>query len=228
MNGSWRTEVPLILLIAAMFALAAFSWSRVPERIPVHWNAAGHVDRVGGKMEGLLLLPMATVAVYILTLVLPRIDPGFANYRWFAGTYAVIRLALITFMAGTYGAVILQLLGKPVRMQAMVSFLLGGLFLIIGDRMAKIRPNWFVGIRTPWTLSSKLSWNKTHRLGGWLFIATGLSIISVAVVRPEWAGYVLVGSVIGTVIWTVIYSYRVWRSDPEKLPPTGTLPAERL
>lgn len=224
MSRSWRTEVPMMFLLAAMIALAAYSWSRVPSRIAAHWNAAGQVDRVGGKVEGLLLLPAATVAIYILMLVLPRFDPGLANYRWFAGTYAALRLALVTFMAGIYSAVNLQLLGRPVQIHAAVAFLIDGLFLVVGERMAKIRPNWFVGIRTPWTLSSKLSWNKTHRLGGWLFIGAGVAVIVAAVVRPEKAGSVLLGSVIATVIWTFGYSYRVWGTIQKRSLQPGRFP----
>lgn len=92
--------------------------------------------------------------------------------------------------------------------------------------MGKIRPNWFVGIRTPWTLSSKLSWTRTHRLAGWVFMVIGLCLVVSGILRV--AAAFLVTIAIGAVgmIWTIIYSYLTWRRDPDRIPPAGTLPAE--
>jgi len=103
---------------------------------------------------------------------------------------------------------------------------MGGLFIVIGGVMGKIRPNWFVGVRTPWTLSSKVSWSRTHRLGGWLFIFVGLATMMAGFVHARVALWILIGGLIGSTVWTVVYSYVSWRRDPEKIPPTNTLPAD--
>ena len=78
-----------------MFLVSAVVWSRVPERIPAHWNAYGHVDRYGGKWEGLLLLPAIATGLYLLMLLLPRIDPGKANYERFQTAYWVLRFVIL-------------------------------------------------------------------------------------------------------------------------------------
>ena len=93
MKVSWRTEVFSWSVITAMFAAAAWAWGRVPERIPVHWNAAGEVDGYGGRFMGLLLIPLMTLGMHLLFMVLPAIDPCRASYDGFARVYAIFRSA---------------------------------------------------------------------------------------------------------------------------------------
>jgi hypothetical protein len=95
MKVSWRTEIPFWLLILAMFALALSAWPGAPDSLPVHWGVDGHVDRYGSKFEGLLLFPLITVALYLMMLALPNIDPGRLNYARFAGAYMLLRLGVI-------------------------------------------------------------------------------------------------------------------------------------
>ena len=97
MKRTWRGELVQLLPIAAMFVVAALCWSHVPDHIPVHWNWEGKADRYGGKFDGLVLLPLVVLGIYLLLLVLPLFDPGRANYRTFAGAYNAIRLAITLF-----------------------------------------------------------------------------------------------------------------------------------
>ncbi len=106
----------------------------------------------------------------------------------------------------------------------MLPFVLGAFFILIGNLLGKIRPNWFLGICTPWTLSSKRAWTKTHRLGGWLFIACGLVFMVNGLVRAPWSSYAAVAALLCTRCVVAVYSYLVWRGDPDKTPPAGTLP----
>lgn len=224
MKLSWRTELPQWAMILGMFVLAALSWSSAPAQIPVHWGITGQVDRYGGRVEGLLMPPLVTLGIYLLMIVAPRIDPGRKSYGLFSGSYNVIRLAIVTFLAGLYGVTHLALRGYPVEISTVVPLGVGGLLVLLGNLMSKIRPNWFVGIRTPWTLSSKEAWVKTHRLGGWLFILAGLGLMGTSIVHAPWASMVCLGLFLLTVVGTFVYSYLVWRNDPGKVPPAGTLP----
>ena len=223
---TWRHEIPQWLLIAGMFILTALSWPSAPDRIPVHWNAAWQVDRYGGKVEGLLLLPAMTLGLYLLLLLAPRIDPGRANYQRFAGVYNAFRLTIVTFLAVLHGAVLLSLRGYAIDLSTVMPLAIGALFVLIGNWMGKIRPNWFMGIRTPWTLSSKVAWVKTHRLGGWFFVGLGLACMASGVLHAPWLGSVIIGLLLVGVVVLSAYSYLVWRKDPDKVPPAGTLPAE--
>jgi uncharacterized membrane protein len=224
-GGSW-SDIPHLVLLAAMFLAAALTWPSAPERIPVHWDLAGEVDRYGGKLEGLLGVPLVALGIYLLMRFLPRIDPGRANYALFAGAYAVLRFVVLALLAGIYGLVHLVIRGHPVRMGTVMPLFVGALFVVVGGLLGKIRPNWFVGIRTPWTLSSKAAWTRTHRLGGWLFLVTGLATLGAAAVGPRAAFAVLFTGGLVTAAVSMVYSYLVWRSDPDKIPPAGTLPAD--
>jgi uncharacterized membrane protein len=225
MKRSWRIELVQLLPIAAMFLVAALCWSHASDRIPVHWNWRGEVDRYGGKFEGLLLLPLVSVALYLLLLVLPLFDPGKANYRTFAGAYNLIRLTITLFLSAIYAVGVLVSLGYHVDMNTAIGLALGVLFIVLGNVMGKIRPNWFVGVRTPWTLSSKLSWTKTHRLAGWLFIVMGLLAVVWAILQNAWMLGVMITVDIACGISLVVYSYLVYRKDPARMSPADTQPA---
>lgn len=157
MRASLRTELPHLAVIAAMFVLAAATWSAAPVRIPVHWDLAGRVDRYGGKFEGLLLMPLLTLGIYLLFLVAPRFDPGRANYARFWRPYWIMRLAAVVVLALVYGFILLWTWGVQLDVWTVIPVLIGGMFIVLGSVMGKIRPNWFVGIRTPRALSSELS-----------------------------------------------------------------------
>ncbi len=215
-----------LMTAAAVLVAAALSWTGAPERVPVHWSAQGNVDRWGGRAEGLLLLPFIVVALSVLQRVLPRLDPGRANYANFAGAWSSVWLAITVLMASLYAAVLLEMHGHGVDMARVAPALLGGLFVLLGAFMGKLRPNWFMGIRTPWTLSSKTSWIRTHRLAGWMFLVSGLVVWMAAALQPPSALYVLAGCAITTGLGCTIYSYLVWRDATDKIPPAGTGPAE--
>lgn len=224
MRINWRTEWPQWLLLAGMFGLAASAWATAPARIPVHWNIAGQVDRYGGRFEGLLALPLLALGLYLLMVFLPRVDPGRANYQAFTGAYGTLRLGITALMAAVYGLVHLWLRGVQVSIETWVPLLVGALFIVIGNLMGKIRPNWFVGIRTPWTISSKLAWTRTHRVGGWLFLLMGVLFMLTGILHVAWAVTVMVGVMVAGTLGLTVYSYLLWRRDPDKTPPAGTLP----
>ncbi len=142
---------------------------------------------------GLFLMPLISVGLYILLRVIPRIDPQAHRYIQFARAYSVIRLALLCVLAAIHVATIAIALGFQFDMGLVVSSLTGGLMVLLGNDMSKIRPNWFVGIRTPWTLESKSSWMKTHRQARWIFGIGGLAIIATGFTQ---SGYALTAALV--------------------------------
>ena len=224
MQTTWRREFPQLVVIAGMLLAAAALWPIAPAQIPVHWNLAGQVDRFGGKIEGLLLLPLVAVAIYLLMLLLPRIDPKRENYKTFAAVYTLIRLSITLMLAFIYGCMLLTAFGYDVDTGLLVPLAVGLMLCVLGNVMGKIRPNWFVGVRTPWTLSSRDSWNKTHRLGGRLFVVLGVAVAALGFIQRGWMLAVVVGMGVTVMLWLVIYSYLVWRKDPDRIRPAGTSP----
>jgi immunity protein, SdpI family len=221
MKLSWRVELVQLAIIAAMFGVAAWAWPQVPERLPIHWNIRGQVDGWGGKFAGLLLMPLITVGIYALMLVVPLIDPRSGNYQNFAKAYNAIRITFTFFMATIYGLMVVAAFGRPINITTIIPLATGLLFFVIGNFMSKLRPNWIIGVRTPWTLSSTLSWNKTHRLAGWLFLLMGLFLIALAVIPNVWMLMAMLVVDAVCVVWMFVYSYLVYRDDPERSPPGG-------
>jgi uncharacterized membrane protein len=221
---NWKTELPLLALIAGMFVAAALMWPSAPERFPVHWGVSGQVDRYGGRFEGLLLEPLLALLLYLIMLFLPRLDPGRLNYERFAGAYYTIRAVVIALMAVLYAVMLLAAKGVPIDMPRFVGLAVGAMFFILGNVLGKVRPNWFVGVRTPWTLSSKRAWVRTNRLGGWVFVFGGIALMVAGVIRTPLAMGVACAIIAAGSLGAVIYSYFVWRSDPDRVPPAGTLP----
>jgi len=222
MKANWRIELALLALVAMMFAAALIVWPSAPSGIPVHWNASGEVDRYGGKFEGLLLLPLLALGIYLLMRYLPRVDPLRANYARFGGAYTAIRAGVLLLMAGIYAMVIAWVMKVPIDISRAAAVAVGALFVLLGSVLGQVKPNWFVGIRTPWTLSSTESWARTHRLGGRLFIAIGVLFAITGAFKLGPFGYVAVGAAMVVVAVLVVYSYFVWRRDPAKQPPPGT------
>ncbi len=225
MKFNWRFELPQLLLIGAMFAAAFWAWPQLPDRLPIHWNIHGDVDGWGNKFMGLLFVPLIVLGIYVLMAVLPWFDPGKANYQSFQRVYGIIRIAIVAYMSAVYAAMSYAAFGHKLNMTSVILPLVGILFIVLGNFLSKIRPNWFVGVRTPWTLSSQLSWDKTHRLAGWLFIVMGFLFVPVALLQTTWS---LVAVLIcdGLCLnWIVIYSYLVFRSDPHRVPPAGISPS---
>jgi uncharacterized membrane protein len=223
-NGSERVNRrPAYLASAAVLllicAVSAYAWMRVPAdaRIPVHWGLHGEVDRYGGKFEAFLVMPLAAAFLTALFAVIPLFEPRKLNLRRSWKAYSAIWIATLALLFVIHVMLVLGALGYAIDMGRLVPILLGGLFIVMGNYMGKIRSNFFVGIRTPWTLSSELSWNKTHRIGGWLFVLWGLLMIGAGlfVQTPAFLIVMLAGVFVITA-FLLVYSYRVWKQDPAK------------
>jgi uncharacterized membrane protein len=216
MKITWRSEALNLFLIAAMFVASAIVYPTAPDTIPVHWGINGEPNGWGGKFEGLFLLPLMTAGIYLLLLFLPKIDPKRANYDKFGGVYRIIRTLIVVFMAGLHGVIIAQIKGVSIDVGMTVIVMVGLMLAVLGNYLGKLKPTWFVGIRTPWTLTSELSWNKTHRLGGRFFVIFGLLLAMAGIIGAEWLFIAVFGLFMASIFYLIVYSYLVWKSDPNK------------
>src|SRR5262245_61149091 len=155
MRMSWRREWPMWLLLGTQFLLAAVTWPWAPERIPTHLAVDGQADGYGGRFEGLLLLPLVSLGLYLAMLYVPQVDPRHESYGAFSGSYTVLRFAVLAMMTAMYGMMQLALRGHPVEVNRVMPLSLGTLFVVIGIQMGRLRQSWFGGLRTPWDLSSQ-------------------------------------------------------------------------
>jgi uncharacterized membrane protein len=207
-----RKWIPL-LIVAAAFIASAVVYPGLPDRIPTHWNLAGQPDDWSNRTWGAWALPIFLLGMWALVQVLPRIDPRGANYAKFGGAFEGIIVSVMLFMLALHIVVLRASLGYPVQMQRIIPIGIGVLLIVIGNLLPRARPNWFVGIRTPWTLSSDRVWEKTHRLGGHLFVAGGVIITVTAFAWTQWAHVVLVAVISLCAATALIYSYLEWKRE---------------
>ena len=209
-----------LLILAVMAGFSLWANARIPAgaEIPVHFDATGTPDRYGSRFEGLWLMPLVTIAGAALFAALPKIEPRRTHLLQSHRAFLAIWMVTLTVLAGIHGAAVMSAVpGQSVDMMIVVAGLVGLMFIVIGNYMSKIRSNFLMGVRTPWTLTSELSWNKTHRLVGRLFIILGVAMILLAFVdAPLVMVWLVIGGTIGILLVALVYSYVVWRSDPNK------------
>jgi len=196
-------------LAAAAFALSGALYRRLPDVMPTHWDIHGAVDGTTPKPWGPFVMPLVMAGVLLVFAVLPRISPRGYSIERFRTVFAVIRTALLGFLFVMNAVVLLAGLGVSFRMERVVQAGMGVLFMVLGNYLGKVTKNFFVGIRTPWTLASDEVWLRTHRVGGMLFVAAGLACVVSAFLDHGW--FVLMIAVGVAAVVPVVYSYVLYR-----------------
>lgn len=206
-NDFLKREWIFWILILAPAVFAIYYWPQIPDKVPTHWNASGDVDHYGGKWAA-FLSPMINFGTYFLMLLLPKIDPRKKNYDLFGGAYWLMRVALSILFCILGFVTILAAIGVAmnVGLIVMVSTLL--LFMVMGNQFGRIRPNYFVGIRTPWTISNEEVWTKTHRMGGRIWvIASVLMLPLVFLIPTKIMAIIFVAYILVIAAVPIVYSY---------------------
>lgn len=204
-----KREWPMWMLILIPTIFSMINWNHFPEQVPTHWGMNGQPDRYNGKWA-VFLGPMITMGIYLLMLVLPKIDPRRKNYDLFTGAYWVIRIALVLLTCIMGLITCFAALGYDLNVGLIVMLSVLGLFLLIGNQFGRIRPNYFVGIRTPWTLNNEEVWMKTHRLTGRIWvIASSAMILLVWFIPFKIFTLIFIGYVLILIITPLYYSYHL-------------------
>lgn len=203
-----------VLLIALAFAISIVVYNRLPDPMPTHWNMHGEVDGYGSRLVGAFLMPLIMIAIAALIPVLPKIDPRGRNYEKFDTTYFTIMNATITLMLVIHVFALAAALGLNISVGGLVPAAVGLLLIVVGNLLPRVRPNWMVGIRNPWTLSSNRVWERAHRVGGYMMLALGVLLLLSGPLAPPMTTFVLtLGGVIAIGIGLTIYSYVLWRKE---------------
>jgi uncharacterized membrane protein len=207
------TLIVLILLTLAGLGLSLWAAPRLPELVPSHWNAAGQINAYAPRAQALWLMPLITLGLGLLLLFLPRIDPLRKNVDAFRPAYHWIIVTLAAFLLYMHGLTLLAGLGVAFNMTSSLIPAESVLMVVIGFVMERAKPNWFIGIRTPWTLSSPTVWEKTHRLGGLAFkIAGGVTLAGLFLPVQSGLFFSLLPLTIAVLIPTV-YSYLLYQNE---------------
>lgn len=184
-----------------------FAYQHLPAQLPVQWGMDGQVNRYASTFSAFLLLNGILVAVYAMMLFLPRLDPKKGNYNKFTRTYSIMCNVFIALFLAISIVTVLAGIGTPISINRVVPVAVGILFMILGNYMQTIKPNWFVGIKNPWTISNDEVWRKTHHLGGRLFIGGGLLFIIEPFLPRSVSSILLVGFIVVLVGVPMAYSY---------------------
>ncbi len=205
-------------LVGLSFVVAAWGIAQVPagEQVPIHWNAAGEADGFGSRWWMLLAPAIGVLLVGLFTFIV-RAEPRQAHM---AASIGPLRTLLVTLAGFTFMLTLATTLsgtGRPVDVGAWISVAVGVLIAVIGNMLGKIRSTYTFGVRTPWTLASERSWQRTHRATGFIWVVVGLATATLGLFGlPEVATIVLLVGLLLSVAFAFVYSYRVWRDDPDK------------
>lgn len=202
-----------LLVIAAGILFSLVVYSHLPARMVVHWNARGQPDGYGSRAFGAFGLPVLTVLVWLVLRAVPRIDPRGRNIEKFRGSFEWIVTAVVLLLMLIHVTVLGAALGWPISVGRIAPLAAGLMLVGLGNLMPRMRSNFFIGIRTPWTLSSDRVWTRTHRVGGYAMVLAGLLVIAMAFVQSSRFVYVIVGAVFGSALFSVVYSYFAWRQE---------------
>lgn len=200
------------LLVSAVFAVVAviagvWLYPRLPAEVPTHWDLHNHVNGVTPRFWAAAFPALGVLIVAVLAVVLPAVSPRQFAIRRFEGVWGVLMLVMQGFMLVAGLGILLPGAGYAVSMPSIVMLAAGVLYLLLGNYMGKLRRNFFIGIRTPWTLASDAVWERTHRFGGRLFMLGGLAVVLIAMVDP--APWLLL--IVLAAVWLIAagYSYYI-------------------
>lgn len=210
MKSRWTAAV----LLAATWALAWVAYLRAPARVPIHWNIRGEVDGWGGPAS-VFILPAVTTAMVLLLYALPRLDPRRAHWERFRPEFNLIVNVLVLFMAFMQATTVGSFtFGWHVNAGRTSMVGTGLLFMVMGNYLPRIRSNWWMGIRTPWTLESESVWRETHRLGGRTFVVSGaVATLAALLLPPSASAFVTIAALgVGGLV-PVVYSYVAWKRE---------------
>ena len=212
---STRTTTILVTALILAGTLAGLLlWNRLPEMMASHWDVNDQVNGYMSKAWGVFLMPLVTLAMFVLFLIVPNIDPLKANIAQFRDAFNLFIVFIVAFMLYIHGLTLAWSLGyQNFKMSMAMLPLMGLLFIFVGYMLKKAKRNFFIGIRTPWTLSNDKVWDETHRVGAILFMASGVLAIIGSFFGGTAAFLLLLIPLLGSTLFLVIYSYVLYQRE---------------
>ena len=209
-----NTSVIVLILIAVAVIAGVLLWDQLPEQMASHWNVNDEVDGYTSKFWGVFLMPLVVLGMFGLFIFLPNMDPLKANIATFRGAFNLFIVLITVFMLYIHVLTLAWSLGyQDFKISAAMLPFLGVVFIFIGYLLKQAKRNFFIGIRTPWTLSSNHVWNKTHQLGSVLFIASGALAIIGSFFGGMTAFWLLFVPLMGSTLFLFFYSYILYRNE---------------
>ena len=194
----------LIILIPIVIGLIL--WDKLPNQVPMHWNAQGEVDSYGTKFQAVFLMPLVLVAFHWICILGTSLDPKKQNINDKMVTLVLWIIPIISLLCNSM--MYATALGHKVNVEIIMPLFMGALFVVIGNYMPKCKQSYTVGIKLPWTLDNEENWNKTHRLAGFLWVIGGVIIMATAFLGAFWLFFIVL---IPMVVIPFVYSYLLYK-----------------
>ncbi len=207
-----KIKIIILGIILLSLIISIYFYPQMPEEIASHWNAQGEVDGYMSKFWGLFLMPLILVGLALLFVAIPRIDPLKANIEKFRKYYDGFIILFFVFMLSIHFQVILWNIGIKISPNVIFPIGVGLLFFYGGILCENAKRNWFIGIRTPWTLSSDVVWDKTHKIGGKLFKIAGV-VALFGIFFQKYSLFFILVPIISVAAYTIIYSYVEYQKE---------------
>lgn len=206
-KSSFKTEWFSLSLLVISFISGIYFWQNFPARVATHWGLNGQADGYSGPLMAAFMLPLLMLVMYIVFLIMPYLDPKKEQYVTFAPIYHKFKEIIISFVFILYMLTGVNGLGYPINISLYVPVMVGALFAIIGLLLKNVKMNWFMGIRTPWTMSSETVWEKTHKLSSRVFIVSGFFMAATVLVTENFKIVFFIIAIAMIVFVLPIYSY---------------------
>ncbi len=210
-------DILILAVIVIQVVVAVYGFMVLPDTVPIHWGINGQADGYGPKWVGTILYPLLSVGIYALVRVLLVVGPRLGQQ---GDALANLNLAktilagIILFMLIIQLVTIAESLGIGIDVSMVIMLALSVLFIFLGNYMGKMRRNFWMGVRTPWSLSNSVVWERTNRMGGWLFVAVGLVGIPCSFI-PALRLWGILVPIIAATVFLYIYSYVCYRQQAQ-------------
>lgn len=207
-----------VAVLVAMWGFALAVFGRLPAEVPTHWNLRGEADGWMARLPGAFIAPFIATAILALVHALPWIDPRRRNFERHRDDLALIANLIVLFCALLEGLTLGAALGWPVDVASGLMAGLGLLLVGVGNYLPRIRSNWWIGVRTPWTLDSERVWRDTHRVAGRAFVAGGLLLVVAALLPETLREAASLAVLVPMVVLPIAYSFLAWRRESASRP----------
>ena len=208
-----RSELSLILFSILGLIVAVILYPFLPSKIVSHWDASGNPDGYMPKTFGLFFIPVINFLLVLLLIFIPRIDPKRKNYAYFKKPYYVFIAAFELFFYLLFAEIVLWAFHHYVPINIVMGVGIGFLFIVLSYLLNNTKQNWFVGIRTPWTLESETVWIKTHKLSAKLFALSGIVIMISAFFSSNVLFWTILVSLVISITIIFTYSYLEYEKE---------------
>ncbi|MCB0464079.1 MAG: SdpI family protein [Aequorivita sp.] len=208
---NFKKELPILAIVLLPFIYLVYVWNELPNKVPMHWNIKGEIDRYGDKSEMIIIPFILPLFVYLIFLVVPKIDPK-NKLNKMGGKLQAIKFLLTTFMSIFALFIIYTAKNQSFSNPNYIVLLIGVLFIILGNYFKTIKPNYFIGIRTPWTLENETIWKATHKLGGKIWFVGGTLIVVFSLILDKSLNFMIFMIITGLItIIPIVHSYLMYK-----------------